>query len=218
MINIKNPHYVLTAVKPDQYPEDPRPAIALLGRSNVGKSSLINTLARRKNMARVGAQPGKTRTINFYELASDWYLVDLPGYGYAKVAQTERAAWRRMIETFMDKYQGEKFYLLLLDIRHEPSKLDLEIWDMLLERGEACGVVATKADKISRNQQFKNVSAIAKALNIGRDEIVVFSSEKGEGRDTLLEAIEGCLEFLQEEAEGAAEAEETSIEEVEDER
>jgi GTP-binding protein len=196
MIKVNNAKYVLTAVKPDQYPKPPLPAIVLLGRSNVGKSSLINTLARRHSLARVGASPGKTRTINFYSLTEGWYLVDLPGYGYAKVAQTERAAWHRMIETFMAKYEGQKFYLQLVDIRHEPSALDREMWELLVASGEPCGIIATKADKLSGNQRQKSLSVIAKTLAVPKDEILVFSSVSGLGREDLLAAIEGCLEAL----------------------
>ncbi len=205
MIKIKDPQYVLTAVKPEQYPSPALPAVALLGRSNVGKSSLINTLARRRNMARVGAQPGKTRTINFYSLSVGWYLVDLPGYGYAKVAQTERAAWRRMIETFMREYKGDKVYLQLVDIRHEPSSLDREMWQLLAASGEPCGLIATKADKLSKNQRQKQLALIARTLEVPVEEILVFSAESKEGREDLLQAIEYSL-LEPEEAEAEAEA------------
>lgn len=193
-MKIKNAEFLLTAVKPEQYPEKVLPAIAFLGRSNVGKSSLINTLTNRKKMARTSGQPGKTRTINFYNIDNTWYLVDLPGYGFAKVSRDERNNWKRMIERYMDCYQGNKFYLLLVDIRHAPSAKDVEMWNWLLERGEACGVVATKADKISRGSRGKNLSVIANFLGIGKDEILVFSSVTKEGREDLLDAIEACLE------------------------
>ena len=204
-MKIKNAQYLLTAVKPEQYPEKVLPAITFLGRSNVGKSSLINTLTNRKKMARTSSQPGKTRTINFYDIDNIWYLVDLPGYGFAKVSRDERNSWKRMIEKYMDCYKGETFYLLLVDIRHAPSVKDVEMWNWLLERGEACGVVATKADKISRGARGKNLSVIAKMLGIDADEILVFSSVTREGKDDLLDAIEACLESIEEDEEPAAE-------------
>ena len=195
-MKIKNPQYLLTAVKPEQYPEKTLPAITFLGRSNVGKSSLINTLTNRKNLARTSSQPGKTRTINFYDIDDTWYLVDLPGYGYAKVSRDERNNWKRMIELYMDKYDGEKFYLQLVDIRHAPSAKDVEMWNWLVERGEACGLVATKADKISRGARQKNLAVISKVMGISVDEILVFSSVTKEGKDELLSAIEACLESI----------------------
>lgn len=197
-MKIKNPQYLLTAVKPEQYPEKVLPAITFLGRSNVGKSSLINTLTNRKKLARTSSQPGKTRTINFYDIDGTWYLVDLPGYGFAKVSREERNSWKRMIEQYMNKYEGDTFYLLLVDIRHAPSVKDVEMWNWLVERGEACGVVATKADKISRGARSKNLSVIGKMLGISTDEILVFSSVTREGREDLLDAIEACLESLNE--------------------
>lgn len=193
-MKIKNPQYLLTAVRPDQYPERILPAITFLGRSNVGKSSLINTLTGRKRLARTSSQPGKTRTINFYDIDGAWYLVDLPGYGFAKVSRDERNSWKRMIEQYMNKYEGDVFYLLLVDIRHAPSAKDVEMWNWLVERGEACGVVATKADKISRGARGKHLTVIAKMLDISTEEILVFSSVTREGKEDLLDAIEACLE------------------------
>lgn len=195
-MEIHNPQYLLTAVKPEQYPEKTLPAITFLGRSNVGKSSLINTLTNRKNLARTSSQPGKTRTINFYDIDHLWYLVDLPGYGFAKVSRDERNKWRRMIEQYMDKYSGEKFYLQLVDIRHAPSVKDVEMWNILVERGEPCGLVATKADKISRGARQKHLSVIGKVMGVDPEEILLFSSVTKEGKDQLLAAIEGCLESL----------------------
>lgn len=196
-MKIKNPQYLLTAVRPDQYPERILPAITFLGRSNVGKSSLINTLTNRKKLARTSGQPGKTRTINFYDIDGAWYLVDLPGYGFAKVSRDERNNWKRMIEQYMNKYEGDIFYLLLVDIRHAPSAKDVEMWNWLVGRGEACGVVATKADKISRGARGKHLAIIGKMLDISTDEILVFSSVTREGKEELLDAIEGCLASLE---------------------
>ncbi len=197
IMKIKHPQYLLTAVKPEQYPEKALPAVAFLGRSNVGKSSLINTLTNRKKLARTSSQPGKTRTINFYDIDQRWYLVDLPGYGFAKVSREERNHWRRMIEKFMDRYSGETFYLLLVDIRHAPSAQDVEMWHWLVDRGEACGVVVTKADKVSRGSRQKHLAAIAKMLDVAADELLVFSSVTKEGREELLDAIEVCLQSVE---------------------
>ena len=122
---IKRASYLLTAVKTSQFPTQQLPAVTLLGRSNVGKSSLINTLCNRRGMARTSSQPGKTRTINFYLIDDSWYLVDLPGYGYAKVSKTAREEWRQMVNDYLLQYQGARIYWQLVDIRHEPSVQDI---------------------------------------------------------------------------------------------
>lgn len=192
-MQIKHASYLLTAVKAAQYPEEILPAVTFCGRSNVGKSSLINTLLNRRNLARTSAQPGKTRTINFYDVDGAWYLVDLPGYGYAKVAKTERDSWRVMIDEFINKYPGANLFVQLVDIRHEPSALDKQMWQWLAAAGVRRLLVATKADKISRGARDKHLSVIAKALGAPKGEIIAFSSVNRDGREALLAEIEAYL-------------------------
>ncbi len=188
-MKIKHGKYLLTAVKPSQYPEELLPAVTFLGRSNVGKSSLINTLANNKNLARTSGQPGKTRTINFYDMDGIWYLVDLPGYGYAKAAKTERESWRKMIGEYMERYTAPKLYLQLVDIRHEPSALDVEMWQWLNACGENCRLIATKADKISRGARDKHLAVISKTLQVSKERITAFSSVTRDGKAAVLEEI-----------------------------
>lgn len=195
-MQIKRATYLLTAVKASQYPAAQLPAVTFCGRSNVGKSSLINTLLNRKNLARTSAQPGKTRTINFYDVDSAWYLVDLPGYGFAKVAKSERENWRFMIEEFMHSYHGGTLFVQLVDIRHEPTALDKQMWQWLTAAGVRCLLVATKSDKISRGARDKHLSVIAKTLGAKKSDIIPFSSLNRDGREQLLAKIEEYLADL----------------------
>lgn len=192
-MQIKRASYLLTAVKASQYPDAKLPAVTFCGRSNVGKSSLINTVLNRKNLARTSAQPGKTRTINFYDVDGAWYLVDLPGYGYAKVAKSERENWRFMIEEFMHGYRSDTLFVQLVDIRHEPSALDKQMWAWLTAAGVRCLLVATKADKISRGARDKHLTVISKALGAKKSEIIPFSSVNRDGREQLLAKIDEYL-------------------------
>lgn len=197
-MQIKRANYLLTAVKAAQYPEQQLPAVTFCGRSNVGKSSLINTLLNRRNLARTSAQPGKTRTINFYDIDGAWYLVDLPGYGYAKVAKAERENWRVMIDEYLEKYRGPKLFVQLVDIRHEPSVLDCQMWEWLVAAGAPALIVATKADKISRGARAKQLALIGRTLHVNAADIIPFSSVTRDGRDILLDEIESYLQAVRE--------------------
>ncbi len=188
-MKIKNAQYLLTAVKASQYPGAALPAVTFCGRSNVGKSSLINCLLNRRNLARTSSQPGKTRTINFYAVDDRWYLVDLPGYGFAKVSKSERENWRFMIDEYMRCYQGRNLFLQLVDIRHEPSTLDKQMWDWLRSAGVNCRLIATKADKISRGARDRQLTLISKTLQAPKRDIIAFSSLNRDGRDELLRLI-----------------------------
>lgn len=188
-MKIKNAQYLLTAVKASQYPGAALPAVTFCGRSNVGKSSLINCLLNRRNLARTSSQPGKTRTINFYAVDDRWYLVDLPGYGFAKVSKSERENWRFMIDEYMRCYQGRNLFLQLVDIRHEPSALDKQMWDWLRSAGVNCRLIATKADKISRGARDRQLTLISKTLQAPKRDIIAFSALNRDGRDELLQLI-----------------------------
>lgn len=178
------------AVRPNQYPDANLDEIAFVGRSNVGKSSLLNLLTNRKSLARVSGNPGKTRTINFYLINGAFRFVDLPGYGYAKVSKSITADWDRMMDDFFKQRKNLRRVVQLVDIRHEPSKLDIQMYEYLRSYGLDGLVCATKADKISGNQKQKNLSVIRKSLNLGKDDkIVAVSTLKKIGHDVLLNYI-----------------------------
>jgi GTP-binding protein len=196
---IKKADIEAVAVAPSQYPQSGYPEVALAGRSNVGKSSLINSLVNRKALARISGTPGKTRTINFYNINDGLYLVDLPGYGYAKVSKEEKEKWGAMIEGYLIKREPLKLVALLVDIRHEPTADDRLMFQWMKSTGCPMVVVATKADKLSRNQMFKSISVIKKALGMeANDLFVAFSSETKQGREELWDIIESiCLQVEQ---------------------
>ena len=182
------------AVKPSQYPSENLKEIAFAGRSNVGKSSLLNLLTGRKKLAKVSGSPGKTRTINFYVINDAFRIVDLPGYGYAKVSKSMSQEWGGMIEQYLQNRENLLKVVQLVDIRHEPSKQDVEMYDYLRYYGLDGIVVATKADKVSRNQIPKQIKQIRKTLKLGEDDIVIpVSALKRTGYEELLDVIEGLL-------------------------
>ena len=173
------------AVLEKQYPLANLPEFAFAGRSNVGKSSFINAMLNRKNLARTSSTPGKTRTINFYKVNDDLRLVDLPGYGYAKVAKTEKEKWAGIINRYLENRENLLETILLVDIRHEPTDLDKQMYDYILHSGFSGIVIATKKDKIKKSQLDKHISVIAKKLGVEhRENIIPFSSsEKDEVKD-----------------------------------
>lgn len=183
-MKITQSEIVISAVKPEQYPEGGLPEFALAGRSNVGKSSFINKMINRKALARISSKPGKTQTLNFYLLNEALYFVDVPGYGYAKVSKTERAAWGKMIETYMTDREPLKAVVLIVDLRHPPTKDDIMMYDFLKHFDIPCLVVATKADKIPKGKWQKHMSVTRRALQIeDGDALIMFSSETGLGKD-----------------------------------
>ncbi len=185
---------VISAVKPEQYPDTGLPEVALAGRSNVGKSSFINKLINRKNLARTSSKPGKTQTLNFYIINEMMYFVDVPGYGFAKVSKSEREAWGRMIETYITKRTTLKAVIQLIDIRHDPTKDDISMYEWLKHFGISVIIIATKADKIPKGKWQKHEKAIKEKLNKDpNDPIVVFSSETGYGKDKAWSTIESYL-------------------------
>jgi GTP-binding protein len=192
---IKKAELVAVAVKKNQYPEDSKKEIAFAGRSNVGKSSLLNLLVNRKNLARVSGSPGKTRTINFYEINDEFRIVDLPGYGYAKVSKSVSENWGEMIEGYLANRQSLLKVVQLVDIRHIPSEQDVQMYEWLKHYGFDGIVVATKSDKISRNEMIKNISEIRKTLGLQPDDKVIpVSTLKRTGWDKLMEELDRLLE------------------------
>lgn len=163
---IRKSELLITAAKKEQYPETVVPEIAFAGKSNVGKSSMINAMLNRRNLARTSGSPGKTQTINFYNINDQFNFVDLPGYGYAKVSKQEKDKWGGMIETFLKVRNQLKEVVLLVDIRHEPGINDQQMYDWIKSYNYTGYVIATKADKLSRSQQIKCMAVIKKALNI----------------------------------------------------
>lgn len=192
---IKKAELEAVAVKKNQYPEDNTAEIAFAGRSNVGKSSLLNLLTNRRSLARVSGSPGKTRTINFYRINDAFRIVDLPGYGYAKLSKSVTENWGAMMEAYFQNRQGLKKVVQLVDIRHAPSAQDQQMYDYLRHYGLDGIVVATKADKVSRNELQKCIKTIRQTLKLGPEDLVIpVSALKKTGYEELLAEIEKLLE------------------------
>ena len=182
-----------------QIPENQMMEIAFAGKSNVGKSSLINALMNRKSLARTSSQPGKTQTIDFYNVNDEMYFVDLPGYGYAKVSQKEKEKWGKMIEKYLHTSKVLQAVFLLIDIRHEPSANDKQMYDWIMSNGFHPIIIATKLDKIKRSQLAKHVKLIKQGLGVDSDTIVIpFSSETKQGREETYDLIDKLLEQFRE--------------------
>lgn len=187
---IKDCTFVISAVNFNQYPDNDLPEIAFAGRSNVGKSSLINSLLNRKKLVKVSSSPGKTRTINFFIVNDELMLVDLPGYGYAAVSKTEKIKWSGMIESYLTKRKNLISVILLVDIRHEPSRDDVIMYDFIKHYNKKTMIVATKSDKISKNNLHKNLKVIENTLNLDENDVLIpYSSVNHIGRDLLWNEI-----------------------------
>jgi GTP-binding protein len=185
---------VISAVRPEQYPETELPEFALAGRSNVGKSSFINKMLNRKGLARISSKPGKTQTLNFYLINEILHFVDVPGYGYAKVSKSERAAWGKMIETYITSRQQLRAVVLIVDLRHPPTQDDVMMYDFLKHYDIPCIVIATKADKIPRGKWQKYLKVTKETLDLEEnDQIVLFSSETGEGKDKAWSILQSYM-------------------------
>ena len=181
-----------------QIPQNSMIEIAFAGKSNVGKSSLINALINRKSLARTSAQPGKTQTINFYNINDMLYFVDLPGYGYAKVGQKEKENWGKMVERYLRQSKMLKAVFLLVDIRHDPSANDRQMYEWILANGFQPIIIATKADKINRSQLQKQIKAVKQGLEAKKDTIVIpFSAQSKQGREEIYELIDSMIEQME---------------------
>jgi GTP-binding protein len=188
---VKDAKYERTAVRPDQYPESNLPEVAFVGRSNVGKSSIINALLNRKSLARVSSTPGKTREINFYNVDKVLYFVDLPGYGYASVSRDKKNSWGEVIEKYLTLRKQLKALILLVDIRHLPSKDDKLMYEWLVAYNVPHFLVATKSDKIPRSQVKPKLKEIREFLGIQDESVVIpFSSETKQGGEDIWTRIE----------------------------
>ena len=176
-------------------PDNQKPEIAFAGKSNVGKSSLINALMNRKSLARTSAQPGKTQTINFYNINDVMYLVDLPGYGYAKVAESEKKKWGQMIENYLHNSKQLRAVFLLIDIRHAPSANDKMMYDWIVDQGYEPIIIATKMDKLKRSQISKHVKLVREGLGLKKESIVIpFSATSKQGREEIWNLMDSILE------------------------
>lgn len=183
-MKVTNAEIIISAVSKEQYPNDRLPEIALAGRSNVGKSSFINKLIQRKNLARTSSKPGKTQTLNFYKINEIFYFVDVPGYGYAKVSKKERNKWGRMMEEYFETRDTLKAVLLITDLRHEPTNNDIQMYHFLKHFELPIIVIATKMDKISKGKRAQHVKQTKQILELDSEDMVIpFSAETGEGKD-----------------------------------
>lgn len=190
-MDVHNVELTISAVRPEQYPEQGYPEIALSGRSNVGKSSLINTLINRKNYARTSSQPGKTQTLNFYNIEDELYFVDVPGYGYAKVSKKDREKWGKMIETYFETRKPLRGVISLVDARHEPTELDKQMIEFLHYYELPILVVGTKVDKIARGKWNKSESTIRRKLGLHKeDQLILFSAVTKQGKEKIWDWIE----------------------------
>ena len=191
---IKNVNLETVIGVTSKIPDNKLPEIAFAGKSNVGKSSLINALVNRKSLARTSAQPGKTQTINFYNINDELYFADLPGYGYAKVSQKEKEKWGKMIEKYLHTSKMLQAVFLLVDIRHEPSANDKQMYDWIMSNGFHPIVIATKLDKIKRSQIAKQVKLVKEGLGVDKDTIVIpFSAETKQGREEIYDLIDRLI-------------------------
>ncbi|RTE08014.1 ribosome biogenesis GTP-binding protein YihA/YsxC [Paenibacillus whitsoniae] len=205
-MKVNQAEFIISAVGPSQYPEDALPEIALAGRSNVGKSSLINCLISRKNLARTSSQPGKTQTLNYYKVNQDLYFVDLPGYGYAKVSKTKREEWGKFIEGYLLNREPLMLVMQLVDLRHPPTKDDIAMYEWLLHMGVPVQVVATKADKIPKTQWPKHLKVVRETLGMPKGvQPLLFSSELKLGKDELWSILEQAIGY------GASEESEETV-------
>ncbi|QXE90285.1 ribosome biogenesis GTP-binding protein YihA/YsxC [Geomonas subterranea] len=191
---VKNTQFIKSATRPAHYPEGNLPEIAFAGRSNVGKSSLVNVLVNRKNLVRTSSTPGRTQLINFFQVNDDFMLVDLPGYGYAKVPLAVKKDWRPMMETYLAKRENLRGVVLILDIRRVPSDDDLQMLAWLRAYSVAPIIVVTKCDKLSKNERARQTAVICATLGVEKQELTFFSALNKEGKDAVWRRIDALLD------------------------
>lgn len=209
-MKVNSSDFIISAVGPDQYPDDALPEIALAGRSNVGKSSLINKMINRKNLARTSSTPGKTQHMNYYLINEMMYFVDFPGYGYAKVSKTQRATWGKMVEKYLAERDTLRLVLLIVDLRHPPTSNDKMMFDWLKHYDLPMCVVATKADKIPKSRWQKHIKIMKQELGVlSGDNFIPFSSEIGLGKDELWGLIDGFVHSSETDTPDTVDAENT---------
>ncbi len=193
-MKINNAELKIMATRRSQYPDDKKKEFLLVGRSNVGKSSFINAILNRKNLARTSAHPGKTETLNFYEVNNEFYLIDVPGYGYAEVSKKTREKYRKMIEEYLEKRKELKRVFMIVDFRHKPTEDDVLMYNFLKYYNLKVTVVATKADKIGASKREKCKKQIIDTLDlVVGDNLTIFSSITKEGKEEILKTIEGLI-------------------------
>lgn len=192
-LTIKSADYVASAVTPAQYPAEALPEVAFAGRSNVGKSSLINCLVRRKKLVRTSRTPGRTQTINFFIINDAFYFVDLPGYGFARVPESVRAQWGPMVETYLGGRRSLRGVVQIMDARRAPTADDLQLWNWLRVKGIAAIGVLTKSDKLPRGKHKACVMRAAQSLTVSSDDLILFSAVNHQGRNELLECLASWL-------------------------
>ena len=187
---IQNADIIISAVREEQYPETGLPEVAIAGRSNVGKSSLINTLLNRKKLARTSSKPGRTRTINFFNIEDELVFVDVPGYGYAKVSKDELEKWGYMMENYFSSRETLEKAILIVDLRHKPTQQDAQMYEYLKYLNIPVLIVATKADKVKRGVRNRHLNQVFSALNVVEgDAVIPFSAETGEGKEDVWNKI-----------------------------
>ncbi len=196
-MKIRDVRFVKNAVKPEQDPDDPVPEIAFAGRSNVGKSSMINTLIQRKDLVKTSSRPGCTQLINFFLVNDAVSFVDLPGYGYAKVSKKIRAAWQPMVEAYLTHRPNLLGLVLIIDIRRDPREEEHDLAQWLISHDMPFLVVLTKADKLSKTQQQKRAAAISSQMNRNSSEVILFSAKTRMGRETILDEIKNLITWYE---------------------
>ncbi|MFC4184768.1 ribosome biogenesis GTP-binding protein YihA/YsxC [Saccharococcus thermophilus] len=193
-MNVTKAEIVISAVKPEQYPDGNLPEFALAGRSNVGKSSFINKMVNRKNLARTSSKPGKTQTLNFYLINESLYFVDVPGYGFARVSKKEREAWGKMMETYFTTREQLRAVALIVDLRHPPTKDDVMMYEFLKHYDIPTIIIATKADKVPKGKWQKHGKIVRETLKMADgDKLILFSAETGQGKEEAWAALERFL-------------------------